>query len=67
MTTVYSYACKDYPGMEACPAHFQTNDLPELIRIIEHHANVAHGENPYEWSAENRSAVNGLIKTEAST
>ena len=30
----YSYRCKDYPGMEACPASFTTRDG---VRTLEAH------------------------------
>ena len=62
MTKTYSYACKDYPEMEACPAHFTTETKDELWKVIELHAAQAHGENPAEWSAEDKTFLSGLIK-----
>jgi hypothetical protein len=41
----YSYQCKDYPGMEACPASFTTETEQELWKHIELHGSAAHGEN----------------------
>ena len=62
MTKTYSYACKDYPEMEACPAHFTTETKDELLKVIELHATEAHGENPAEWSDEDKAFLSGLIK-----
>ena len=59
---MYSYACKDYPGMEACPAHFHTETEDELMRIIEHHAKLAHGENPSEWTDDDKAQLATFIK-----
>ncbi len=53
MATTYSYACKDFPGMEACPAHFHAETDGELLKIIELHAQLAHGE----------TLPNGQLKT----
>ncbi len=62
--TVYSYACKDYPGMEACPGHFTAGTEAEIIKLVELHASVGHGENPAQWSAEDRAYLKTLIKCE---
>ena len=48
MTTTYSYACKEFPGMEACPARFYAETEDELWKLIELHASVAHGEDAGE-------------------
>lgn len=64
MATTYSYACKDFPGMEACPAHFHAETYDELWNIIELHASVAHGENPAAWPAEDIAQIKALIKSE---
>ena len=64
MARTYSYACSDYPGMEACPAHFTTETQDELWKIIELHASVAHGEDPAAWSDEDKSYLRSLIKSE---
>ena len=63
MTTTYSYACKDFPGMEACPGSFTAESESELMKLIELHANIAHGENPAEWPEEDLAQVKALIKT----
>lgn len=62
MTTNYSYACRDYPGMEACPGHFVAESKAEIWQLLELHARVAHGEDPSAWSAEDRAELRKLIK-----
>ncbi len=64
MPRTYSYACRDYPGMEACPARFTTETQDELWKIIEVHASVAHGEDPAAWSDEDKVYLGTLIKTD---
>ncbi len=64
MKTTYSYACKDYPGMEACPGHFFTETQDELWKLIELHASVAHKEDPAAWTAEDRAQLKTLIQVE---
>jgi hypothetical protein len=64
MTTTHSYACKDYPGMEACPGRFYAETEDELWKLIELHAAVAHEEDPTAWTAEDRAQLKALIKTE---
>jgi len=64
MTTTYSYACKDYPGMEGCPGRFCAATEDEIHKLVELHAAVAHGENPAAWTAEDRALLKTLIKTE---
>ena len=59
---VYSYACKDYPGMEKCPGHFCAETENELWKLIEIHASTAHGEDPTSWSSQDRDAVKSLIR-----
>ncbi len=46
---VYSYACKEYPGMETCPGRFYAETEDELWKHIELHAVVAHNEDPDAW------------------
>ena len=64
MATTHSYACKDFPGMEACPAHFRAETSDELWKIIELHAQLAHGEDASEWPTEDIAQLKALIKTE---
>lgn len=64
MKTIYSYACKDYPGMEACPGTFYAETEDELWQHIELHASVAHEEDPSGWTSEDRAQLKTLIKTE---
>ena len=64
MKTIYTYACKDYPGMESCPGRFYTETEEEIWRHLELHASVAHQENPAEWTTEDRVYLKTLIKSE---
>jgi Protein of unknown function (DUF1059) len=64
MKTTYSYACRDYPGMEECLGHFCTETEDEIWQLIELHASVAHGEDPTAWTADDRAQLKALIKTE---
>jgi len=64
MTTIYSYACKDYPGNETCPGRFYAGTYEEVWRLMELHASVAHREDPSDWSAEDRDYLKDLIKAE---
>ena len=63
MATTHSYACRDYPGMESCPARFTTETQDELMKIIELHASVAHGEDTSAWTDEDRAQLKSLIRT----
>ncbi len=64
MPTTYSYACKDYPGMEDCPASVVAATQDELVKLVELHSVVAHGEDPSAWSEEDRAFLMALIKSE---
>ena len=64
MTTVYSYACKHYPGMEDCPGKVVAATQDEVVKLMELHAVVAHGEDPSSWSDEDRAFLAKLIKQE---
>jgi predicted small metal-binding protein len=64
MANTHSYACSDYPGMEACPAHFTAETEAEVMKLMELHASHAHGENPAVWTDEDRTYLKALIKTE---
>jgi hypothetical protein len=64
MQKVYSYACKNYPGMEKCPGRFYADTEGEIWKLIELHASVAHGEDPTTWSSKDRDYLKTLIKTE---
>ena len=64
MTTAYSYACKDYPGNETCPGRFTAETEAEVIKLVELHASVAHGEDPAKWSEDDRAYLKTLIKSE---
>lgn len=62
MTEAYSYACRDYPGMESCPGKVVAATQDEIVKLMELHAVVAHGEDPSSWSDEDRAFLATLIK-----
>lgn len=64
MSKTHSYACADYPGMEACPARFTAATEAEVWKLMEVHAAHAHGENPADWTDEDRTYLKTLIKAE---
>ena len=64
MAKTHSYACGDYPGMEACPAQVTAETEDEVWKLMELHASVAHGEDPAAWSDEDRVYLKTLIKSE---
>jgi hypothetical protein len=64
MKSSFSYACSDYPGMQACPGRLRAATKDELWKLIELHASIAHGEDPAAWKAEDRSQMEALIKVE---
>ncbi len=64
MTVAYSYACKDYPGMEQCPGRVCAETEDEVLQLVALHARIAHGEDPAAWSAEERAQLKSLIRTE---
>ncbi|RUW72573.1 MULTISPECIES: DUF1059 domain-containing protein [unclassified Mesorhizobium] len=57
----YTYRCRDYPGMEACPASFTAENASEVMKHVELHAEVAHDEDPKQWSQGDREQVQNLI------
>ena len=63
MKQTYSYACKDYPGMEQCPGHFIAETENEVWKLMELHAKVAHGEDPSAWTTDDRAELKTLIRT----
>ena len=67
MAEAHSYACKDYPGMESCPGKVVAETKDEVIRLVELHAVVAHGEDPSAWSDEDRALLAKLIKAETAS
>jgi len=57
----FTYACRDYPGMDTCPAKFTTESKDELLEHIELHALVTHDEDPSEWPGDERKKIEALI------
>jgi len=64
MANAFSYACKDYPGMEACPGRVVAETEAEIWKLMEVHASHAHGEDPKDWNDDDRSYLKTLIKAE---
>ena len=64
MANAFSYACKDYPGMESCPGKVVAATKDEVIKLMELHAVVAHDENPSAWSDDDRAYLMTLVKSE---
>ena len=62
MAEAYSYACKDYPGMEGCPGKVTAATEEEVVKLMELHAVVAHGEDPSAWTEDDRAYLASLIK-----
>ena len=62
MARTYSYACADYEGMENCPGKVTAATEAEVWQLLEMHARIAHGEDPSEWSGEDRKFIGELIK-----
>jgi len=62
MTTAFTYACADYPGMEDCPGRVTAATEAEVWKLMETHAVEAHGEDPAAWSDEDRAYLGKLIK-----
>ncbi|WP_170327419.1 DUF1059 domain-containing protein [Ruegeria arenilitoris] len=62
MANAFSYACRDCEGMAACPASVVAETKDEVWKLMELHAQVAHGENPADWDGETRAYLATLIK-----
>ena len=69
MATTYSYACKEFPGMEACPAHFHAETEGVLWKVIELHALYqlavigTHFTARWYYSPTEKTLLNGRRKT----
>ncbi|MDX8493991.1 DUF1059 domain-containing protein [Mesorhizobium sp. VK22B] len=57
----YTYRCKDYPGMEACPGSFTAESAEEVMKHVELHAKSAHGEDPSQWSQDDRKQLEEML------
>jgi predicted small metal-binding protein len=64
MAATYSYACRNYPGMEQCPGRFYVDSEDEIWKLIEVHASTAHGEDPAAWTAQDRAYIKTFIRVE---
>ena len=58
----FTYACREFPGMETCPGEVTAETREELVELVEAHARIAHGESPDDWSEEDRAAFADLIR-----
>jgi hypothetical protein len=58
----WSYACAEFPGMQNCPGTFRTETEEELWRHLELHGAIAHGEQPENWSDDERRQIRDLIR-----
>jgi predicted small metal-binding protein len=47
--------------MEACPASFTAESASEVMKHVELHAEVAHGEDPKQWSQNDKDQLQKLI------
>ncbi|TIN16677.1 MAG: DUF1059 domain-containing protein [Mesorhizobium sp.] len=57
----YTYRCRDYPGMEACPGSFTAESAEEVMKHVELHAKSAHQDDPSQWSQEDRQQLQAMI------
>ena len=58
----YTYRCTEFPGMEGSPGSFTAAAEDEVSKHPELHGREAHGENPEEWSEEERRQIGELIR-----
>jgi Protein of unknown function (DUF1059) len=61
MPNAFSYACRDCEGMENCPASVVAATKAEVWKLVELHAQLAHGEDPTEWDQGTRDYLATLI------
>ncbi|WP_114287612.1 DUF1059 domain-containing protein [Candidatus Halocynthiibacter alkanivorans] len=61
MPNAFSYACRDCEGMEDCPASVVAATKAEVWKLVELHAQLAHGEDPTEWDQGTRDYIATLI------
>ena len=50
--------------MEGCPGKFVAETEEEVMKLMELHAVVAHGEDPSAWSDEDKAYFKTFIKSE---
>jgi len=50
--------------MESCPGRFVAATKDEIWKLMELHAAVAHGETPSNWSEDDRTYLDSLIRDE---
>jgi hypothetical protein len=59
----YSYQCREYLGMEGCPASFTAETEEKLWKHIELHGASAHQDDPAQWSPEDRRLIKEVIRS----
>nr|WP_245468383.1 DUF1059 domain-containing protein [Mesorhizobium sp. M1D.F.Ca.ET.043.01.1.1] len=47
--------------MEACPGSFTAENAEEVMKHVELHARSAHGEDPSQWSQEDRKQLQAMM------
>lgn len=57
----YRYNCREFPGMEGCTGSFTAATRDELHKHLEVHGHEAYGEDPAEWSNEDRAMIQTLM------
>lgn len=60
---VYSNACANFEGMEACPGKLIAETEDEVWKLMGLHAKLAHDEDVNGWDDETRAYLKSLIKT----
>ena len=62
MADAFSYSCSDCEGMEGCPATVVAATKAEVWKLMELHAQLAHGEDPRDWDGDTRAYLATLVK-----
>ena len=60
----YSYLCREFPELEACPGEFYAATEEELWQHMDLHARLAHQEDPSAWPDHVTALCKGLIRTD---
>lgn len=58
----FTYVCAQFPGMDSCPGTMTAATHDELWQLVELHGRVAHGEDPADWSEEDRDQISEIIR-----
>ncbi len=63
----YTYVCAQFPGMESCPGKMTAGTEDELWQLVELHGRVAHGEDPAQWTEEERRQIGEIMAANSRT